>query len=203
MVVKNSHLAAYRSGYAGLRLTADEYFALPDDGNRYELIDGVVSMSPSPLNSHQLILAEVVFQLESYVRPAKLGRVYIEADVRLATRPDGRDLVYRPELHFVRADRLHLVGERTTIVPDIVLEVLSDDSRGRDLITKLGDYREARVGEIWMIDPRNEVFAFYRLRGDAYEELRPVSGKYASAVVPGFELNLDPIRALFRAIGGG
>lgn len=196
-------LTKHRSGYAGLRLTADEYFALPDDGNRYELIDGVVSMSPSPLNSHQLILAEITFQLESHVRPARLGRVYIEADVRFASRRDGRDLVYRPELHFVRADRLHLVGERTTIVPDVVLEVVSDESRGRDLVTKLGDYREARVGEIWIIDPRDEVFAFHQLRGDAYEELRPVSGTYASIVVPGFELDLDPIRALFRAIGGG
>lgn len=50
-----------RSSHGGLRLTADEYFSLPDDGNDYELIDGVLVMSPSPTPRHQLV-AKVILR---------------------------------------------------------------------------------------------------------------------------------------------
>lgn len=63
----------HRSGYTGLRLTADEYFSLPDDGNRYELLDGVMIRSPSPTPKHQFVGLTVLRQLEQHVTGFKLA----------------------------------------------------------------------------------------------------------------------------------
>jgi len=62
-----STLTAIPSGFNGLRLPADEFFALPDDGNRYELIDGVVVLSPSPTPKHQLVVLSILHPLVDQV----------------------------------------------------------------------------------------------------------------------------------------
>src|SRR5262245_53680057 len=70
--------------YDGLRATADEYFALPDDEFRYELIDGVILMSPSPTTNHQYVAAEVFLQLSTFLRRSPVGMAFYELDIRLA-----------------------------------------------------------------------------------------------------------------------
>ena len=182
-------------------MSVDDYLVLPDDGVRYELIDGVVVMSPSPANSHQHVALEIATQLRNFVMAANLGVVLIEADVVLSTTAGGRGTVYRPEMHFVRRERAINLAERTRIVPDVVLEVISPDSRGRDQTTKLRDYEAAGVGEYWLIDPIEDRVYFFRLRDGKFFEVASGSRYYQSEVVPGFQLDLDKVRASFRALG--
>jgi len=59
------------------KLTYEDYETFPDDGNRYEIIDGEVFVSPSPLEPHQWAVGELHFTLQSHVRERNLGRVYI------------------------------------------------------------------------------------------------------------------------------
>lgn len=127
MVVGTPTTKVRRPGYSGLVLTAEEYLALPPDGRRYELIDGVVVRSPSPRNTHQLVMLEIVSQLRAFVVERGLGLVLVEADVVLEARPRRRGKVFRPEMHFIRAERVAQLGERTQIAPDVVLEVISPE----------------------------------------------------------------------------
>lgn len=76
MVSAAQHPAAKRpdtSRYAGLRMSADDYLALPDDGFRNELIDGVVVMTPSPDFDHQDVRGEIEFQPRAHVRKNARG----------------------------------------------------------------------------------------------------------------------------------
>lgn len=187
--------------YAGLRLTAEEYFNLRDDGQRYELIDGVVVMSPSPTPRHQLVAIEVVKQLSRHVDERDLGLVLYETDVVFGIRADGRDLVYRPEVVFFHRERVGAITGRIRIIPDVVVEVVSPDSRSLDAETKYNDYEQAGVGEYWLIDPIDEQMKFYRLLDGQYVEAPVGASVYESAVVPGLKLDLTPIRAAFRRLG--
>jgi hypothetical protein len=74
--------------YDGLRLSADEYLRLPDDGHRYELIDGVVLMSPSPRFGNQEVLMLLANQLMTHLgKNPGAGRAAVEVDVRFAPTP--------------------------------------------------------------------------------------------------------------------
>ncbi len=199
VLVENSRV--HQPSYAGLRLSAEEYFSLRDDGQRYELIDGVVVMSPSPTPRHQLIAKVVLRQLDNYVERHGLGLVLYGTDVRLGKTPEGKDLVYRPEIVFIAADKAARVKGRIEVVPDVVVEVVSPDSRSLDAETKYNDYEGAGVGEYWLIDPIDEQTKFYRLIDGRYA-VAPVGGSvYESEVVSGLKLDLTPIRAAFRRLG--
>ncbi|TWT40911.1 hypothetical protein RAS1_35980 [Phycisphaerae bacterium RAS1] len=184
--------------YDGLRATADEYLALADDDFRYELIDGVILMSPSPLPLHQRVAFEIAYQLEAFLRQRPIGMVVPEVDVKLSDK-----LVYRPELVFVRQDNLKRIAPRITFTPDVVVEVISPASRGRDTRTKFDDYQRVGVAEYWLIDPQNEATTFYRLEGDRYVDASPPAGQEAfeSRAVEGFSLDLVALRRAFHAFG--
>lgn len=201
MVVRNDTMTKYRSGYAGLRLTADEYFALPDDGNRYELIDGVVSTSPSPSANHQRVSRAIFRQLDAFVEQARIGEVFYEIDVQLGKSADGRDIVYCPDVMCFLGKASHAVGGRFRIVPAVVVEVVSPESPSRDYQTKRDDYERFGVAEYWLIDPIAEEMHFYRLANGSYVEAVVDGVFYESEVVAGFRLDLVKVRGAFRAIG--
>lgn len=186
--------------HGGLRLSADEFFALPDDGNKYELIDGVLVMSPSPTPRHQLVAKVILRQLDEYVEQRELGLVLYETDVRLPTPPGSRDLVYRPEIVYLAADRVSRIRGRIEIAPDLIVEVVSPDSRGLDTRTKRDDYERAAVREYWLIDPDAERFTFYRLQDGRFVEAAFSTTAYASEVIHGFSLDLTRVRAAFAML---
>lgn len=169
--------------YRGLRMTADEYATLADDGYRYELIDGVVQMSPSPSFQHQQIVAEFARQLGNHVMDTASGRVAVEIDIRL-----DEDRVYRPDLVFVDAEKLTQCGERITVAPDLVLEVVSPDSKRYDHETKRHDYEAAGVTEYWLIDVETKQVMQLRLEGGKYVE-QVGDARLRSRVVDGFVLD--------------
>lgn len=88
-------------GYAGLTMSADEFLALGETQERYELIDGVVVMSPSPTVRHNEILAEIIHQLKAYAGRTRAIRVLPETDVCFRG-----DKVYRPDISVYAADAL-------------------------------------------------------------------------------------------------
>lgn len=180
------------SSHAGLRLSAEQFFALPDDGNRYELVDGIAFMSPSPTPRHQRILMEIAFQLETYLRRSPVGLIFPETDVQL-----GAARVYRPELVFLPADRVAANLARIVDMPALVVEIVSPATRAIDTQTKKDDYEAAGINEYWLIDPDEETLSFFRLRAGRYV-LIPADGPcFRSEAVPGFTLDLEPIRRAF------
>jgi len=183
---------ALESKYRGLRMTADEYLELPDDGHRYELIDGVICMSPSPSLPHQRIATEIASQIGQHVANTRSGAVVIEVDVRLSD-----DIVYRPDVIYLSNEKLAQCGRRVTVPPDVIIEVVSPESGAYDRQTKLGDYERSGVSEYWIVDPIAKSFEFHRLRGGKYESA-PVDGvSFASEAIQGFSLDMARLKSLF------
>lgn len=187
-------------GYAGLRMTADEYLALPPDGERYELVEGVVVMSPSPVLRHQAVSGEVFFQLQAYLRANPVGFAFFEVDVHLGRGVGGRDLVFRPDLVFVRRERFGVLPDWVTGAPDVVCEVVSPGYRRYDRETKRTEYERHGVAEYWLVDPERATIDLWRLDGGRYADVTPAGDAYASAAIPGFVLDLAAVRAHFPPV---
>lgn len=178
--------------YRGLKLSADAYAALPDDGFRYELVDGVVVLSPSPTPRHQRVLTRILHQLLNHLARNPVGEVLPEVDVRLAD-----DLVYRPDLVFFAAGRKLDASRMIAEPPDLVVEVVSPDSRRYDRETKRADYERCGVREYWVVDPLANEFVFLRGKDGRFEVAEPTEDRYASVAIDGFKLDLNDVRSAF------
>ena len=132
------------------RWTYADYAALPDDGNRYEIIAGVLYMTPAPGTGHQSISARVVTFLVTHVEFAGLGRVFAApVDVELAP-----DTVVQPDIVVVLSANLHRITPSRIIgAPDLVVEILSPGTAGYDRREKQDAYARSGVGEYWVVDP--------------------------------------------------
>ncbi len=192
-MIQPSDIDTGESTYRGLRMSADEYLALPEEqGYRYELVNGVVCMSPSASFGYQRIIAKIAFYLGDFLELNPIGHVAVEVDVKLRD-----DLVLRPDLIFLTLDKAARCKTHVTEVPDLVIELVSQDSRSMDTQTRRADYEAAGVREYWIIDPIRKTFTFLVLRDGRYQEVLPVSNRFQSTVLPGFELDLDAVRRLF------
>lgn len=185
--------------FRGLRMTAEAFLEIPDDGFNYELLDGVVMMSPSPKPVHQRVAVRIAFELGKFLEDHPVGEVLTEIDIHLGVGPGGGDVVYKPELIFVRAERLPQMQECIVGGPDVVVEVVSRGSRRMDRETKKQDYERAGVLEYWLIDPELESMTFWRLKGGRFEEVAPVNEAFASEAVPAFVLDLARVRETFES----
>ncbi len=176
-------------GYHGLRMTADEYLALGETPERYELIEGTVVMSPSPKPNHQELLVEILGQLRNWDRSNRAHRFFPDTDVRLDS-----GLVYRPDVSVYLRTRLPELPDRLATPPDLVIEILSPASKVIDLITKRDDYERFGVLEYWVVDPADlRVRAWSREQPHLVE--RAVSGdSVPSSALVGFALNIAELR---------
>ena len=184
--------------YGGLRMTAEQYFALEDDGCKYELIDGVVIVSDNPTPWYQSVAMEMVGQLYGFLRDHPVGHILANTDVQLGEGPTGRDLVYCPELVFIATERWPEMRDRLVGPPDVVVEIISPTSRRMDTETKKDDYERVGVREYWLFDPERNAMTFYRLEGDRFVEAAFSDDTYVSQAVPGFTLDLKRVRESFK-----
>jgi Uma2 family endonuclease len=122
-----------------------------------------------------------------------------ETDVNLGKVLGGVHLVYRPEIVFIAAPRAAQVGKRIEMVPDLVIEIISPDSRSLDSETKFHDYERAGVRECWLFDPLEERSTIFRHVDGRFVEVAPAGEVFESEAVPGFWLSLAKVRAAFRA----
>lgn len=108
---------------APIKLTFDEYCALPVTNQPHELVDGELRTPAAPHRRHQEVSANIHEALRHHVRSGGLGRVlYAPVDVVLDR---DRPLVVQPDLLFVSADRRGILAEKVYGAPDLVIEVLS------------------------------------------------------------------------------
>lgn len=188
MVAQGTSRTANYPRYAGLRMSADEFLAMDDDGFRYELVNGVVLMSPPLSFEHQELAINVLAQLLDFVRPRGLGKVQYEAGIRFTA-----DLVYQADIVFYAGNRAAGTKDRLTIAPDFVIEFLSPRTRAKDLNTKRDDYARHGVREYWAIG-MGEAFKFV-LRGSKFVAEEITGDRIASEVLAGFVLDLKAARA--------
>jgi len=173
-------------------LTFEYLLETPEDGNRYEILDGELIVSPAPSKLHQEILARLHLLVAGHVLAHNLGKVYFApVDVRLFPH----DIV-QPDLLFIRADRLDIYRDNPVEgPPDLVVEVISPSSRVRDTVRKARVYAAAGVLEYWLPDPAEHGFLLRVLHDGRYEEIAPEGGCLRSTVLPDLVLNIEELFA--------
>ena len=138
--------------------TYDEYARLPDDGDRYEVIQGEVCVTPGPRPRHQWVSARLQRLLGDYVEAHGLGVILDDVDLLFSS---GEFL--RPDLLWVPRDRLAGITTRgVECAPGLVVEVLSPGSESVDRGKKPGRYAELGVPEYWLADPQRNVLELFR-----------------------------------------
>jgi len=141
---------------------------LPDDGNRYEVIDGELHVTPAPTWSHQRAIARLYLLLAPYVEAQRLGEVlFARADLIFSeSRVVQPDLFVAPFVDGKRAESSREIEQFS-----LVVEVFSPSTRQRDL-TKRRLYREERVTEYWIVDPDARAFQRSTLAEEKPEVIR-------------------------------
>jgi Uma2 family endonuclease len=166
---------------------------LPDDGNRYEIVEGALFVTPSPRRRHQEAAGTLYRLLGNYLEANPIGECYhAPFDVLLSEKT-----VVEPDILFVSRERLEITTEEGLIAaPDLVVEVLSKSTRHRDLGAKRRAYGKNGVREYWIVDPDARRVDVYTLeQGNLVKQVHATSGEVASPlVVPGFSV---PLAKLF------
>ncbi len=125
----------------------DDLDTLPEDGNRYECIDGVLLVTPSPNGPHQSVVIPLAYLLHGYLRGSGVGRVVsAPADVTF----EKRHLV-EPDL-FVIGSTSPLQQRTAMEALLLVIEILSPSTARRDRIVKRALYQRAGIPEYWLVD---------------------------------------------------
>jgi Uma2 family endonuclease len=166
------------------RLTFDDFCMLVKDGQKGDLIDGVIYMASPDNTDAGDLFSWLDTILYSFVEARDLGRVF---GSRVAFKINEENSP-EPDIAFVRKSRLHLVERRAVHgAPDLAIEIVSPDSVLRDHELKRRLYQTAGVTEYWIIDERDESVTLLRLgRGGEYRPVRPRKGILASKVIAGF-----------------
>lgn len=146
-------------------VTYEMYANMVDDGNRYEISDGVLElMSPSPTFTHQSVSQELLFKLNSSCRNEYII-VSSPIDVILSDTE-----VRQPDLVMIHRSRMSIISNRgINGAPDLVVEITSEHSRRRDKVAKRIAYAKYGVPEYWIVDLTNFTLEQYVLEGDRYE----------------------------------
>jgi len=167
--------------------TEEDLLAMPQDGHKYELVDGEIRMSPAG-DRHGVVAAQLVALLVPFVKHHRLGHVMTaEAGFRLPSKN-----VRSPDVSFVASGRFpddKVPDDFGDLAPDLAVEVLSPHDRPRHVLDKVGEYLEAGVRLIWVIDPRHGRAVVYRSLSEV-RELGPDGLLDGEDVLPGFRCAL-------------
>lgn len=175
-------------------LTYDDYCQIPEDGNRYEVIDGLLYMAPAPRFRHQRISGTLYLQLAIFVEKTGSGVVlYAPFDIVLSEHN-----VVQPDILFVSNDHASVFTEKNAQgAPDLVIEILSEGNRRHDEVVKRQLYERYGVQEYWIVDPELETVKIYRLIDQAYGApvllSREAGDALETPLLPGFRCALEEI----------
>lgn len=176
----------------GLALTYEEYVLLPDDGYRYEILDGDLVMTPAPNPRHQNVLRNLARIIDLASMSEDLGTVYFAPiDVILE-----KTVVVQPDLVFIRKDRLRIVSERGIEGgPDLVVEILSPGTAQRDRIIKASIYARHAVSDYWLVDPDRRTLEAFHLTKRGYRRVASVRGRqtFHPLVFPNLAIRLSDL----------
>ena len=177
------------------------YCDMPDDGNRYEIIDGVPYMMAAPTRQHQDIIGEIYTKLHIFLQgKGKKCRVYLSPfDVRLAIYGEiGDDVIniVQPDI-MVFCDRNKLDDKGAIAAPDVAIEILSPSSLKNDRYRKFKLYEKAGVKEYWIVDGANQTIEIFVLEDGVFilKDFILFDGVITSSVLEGLIIKAADIFA--------
>lgn len=168
--------------------TVEDLVRMPEDGRKYELVDGGIQVSPGGMR-HSRISARIIGILLEGARRAGGGEVYSpDAGILL---PNGN--LRSPDVSFIRRERLPDGGTPEgfgEVIPDLVVEVLSPGDRMRQVADKIGEFLDCGVPLVWLVDPASKSVTVYRSLTDT-RHLNEKDTIGADPVLPGFSVSVS------------
>jgi Uma2 family endonuclease len=185
--------------------TLEDLDRTPDDGRRYELIDGELVVAAAPNWKHGATLLALYDEFRAWSREGGGGDLQVAPlDVVLS---EGQ--VFQPDLLWLPEENpARLVGSRLHGAPDVAVEVVSPSSRGHDWLVKGMRYAAAGVREYWVVDPDLRTMTVHTLEAGLYA-VRPADpdGTVTSAAMAGLRVApaalFDAVEASVRRRSGG
>lgn len=169
--------------------TIEDIYALPD-GQRAELIDGELYMMAAPDTTHQLILNELAYQINDYIKRSHGGCRVLPSPYAVFLNAD--DKVYlEPDISVI-CDRRKLTDKGCKGAPDWVIEIVSPSSRSMDYGRKLFQYHAAGVREYWIVDFEKSLVMVYNFEHDTMED-HTCSDKVKSGIYEDFAVDFSEI----------
>jgi Uma2 family endonuclease len=175
-----------------IKLNYQDFCALPDDGRRYEILDGDLYMSPSPATLHQRVVGRLLVLLSEHVRQMNLGEVFVAPyDVLL----DEQNIV-EPDLIYVANANVSIITEKNIQgAPDLLVEIVSPSTIERDTRDKRNLYARCAVPNYWIIDPRRTSVIELRHVDKAYGAVAELSGDatWTPVIFPQLQIKLQDL----------
>ncbi len=173
--------------------TYEDWLNFPDDGWKYEIIEGVLFMAPPPAINHQRSSFKLARIMADYAETNHLGEI-LEAPV--GVRLPGHPVPLQPDIVFVKKERQAIIGlQNVEGAPDLIVEILSPSNANYDRDDKLKLYQQTGVREYWLVDYQAKTIQVYTLVEGVYQ----LTGDYAttdtarSSQIAGFEVIVDSI----------
>jgi Uma2 family endonuclease len=178
---------------AGL-LTVADYMKLPDDGPRYELIEGELLMAPAPTRYHQEISFNLTLILGNHVRKKRIGKIYTAPfDVIF----DEHNVLQPDIIFFSNARSSALTKAGASGAPDLAIEIISAGAEKRDREQKRKIFARTGVEELWLILPDRRRVEIYRLQENPERpaSVITVAGRFESRLFPGLTIKAAQVFA--------
>ncbi len=174
------------------KVTYEDYVNMPDDGNRYEIINGELLMVPAPSTAHQMVNANIAYELRTVVKKQNLGKVlYAPVDVKFS-----EENVVQPDIIFISRENEQIITQMNISgAPDMIIEILSPSTAYTDLIRKKELYEKFGVKEYWIVDPlkeRVEVFFNENLQFRLFKKIEK-QGQVNSKLLINFVIDIETI----------
>lgn len=178
-------------------MTVDDLDAMPEDGNRYEVIEGELFVSRAPGLPHQIVTANMVHQFMTYLDKNPIGRILPTPGLILSQYSGViPDLVFYSH---ARGKEI-IANDRLNAAPEIVIEILSPgrENVSRDRVAKRQLYAKHGVSEYWIVDSESRAVEIYRLADQSLELAATLSKneEVTSPSLPGFGC---PISKIFES----
>lgn len=179
------------------KITYEEFVKLQDESeNRYEYIDGEVYLLASPSFSHQNIIMEISNTMYQWFKGKKCKPLTAPFDVTLL-KDDGKNVVQPDILVICDTENINEKG-RYSGVPSLVVEVLSETTRSKDMLKKLDLYLYSGIREYWIVSPFNKEVYVYFYEDNAIKDYKVYKGGETAESIffEGLEMPLEQIFAL-------
>ena len=182
----------------GYKYTYRDYLNMPDDGNRWEIIDGVPYMMAAPHPRHQMISSTLSGELYSYLKGRRCQVFYAPFDVRLAIHGEKTDddiiNTVQPDI-VVYCNPFAIDDLGSKVPPDVAVEILSPSSAKMDRVRKFHLYEKAGVKEYWLVDGTHKQIDVYLHDGYKFQPKVSygIGDTLNTTVLDGFSVELSDV----------
>ena len=171
-------------------LTIADLESMPEDGNRYEVIEGELFVSRVPSLTHQDVVVNLLFAIKEYLLKNPIGKVW-----------PGPGVIFSnfsgviPDVVYISNERRSEIATGARVSPDLIIEILSPgtENERRDRHAKRQLYRKYGVKEYWIVDPERSVIAIYRTSKLKLVATLGIRGHVTTQLLPGFRCSVRDI----------